>query len=693
MSVVKAPFLRPHRRFIGDAAFSDFVAVGELQFHVPTQKRTFDYRALGAAVGNHKANKLARVHIQYISKFKRSTALAHFYALNGLAKSISTNAAEFRDLHRCKSLNNGKGASLWQKAVKGYVREMESLDRAVTSFVEEFGNLYRTLDEFSSCGLAAKCTRPPLPKNYHAAGGHRPTLVEQSGKRSVSQALVDNIIQRFRELRINSESIEVEHLIRALAANVPYEILTDEVALAEAIFNLNAKALNDLRKLAEDTLIQWRDVWEKGQELLNRSNPGMLQAVKSLSTLSNNEKFTEIERLFSPNLGDEARANFAQLILETHGPIAPPYLQLKWPARVIAAFNKLGGRYYFDAYFSLHRRGVAAAILLYLVDSGANVSTALTLSTNSEQNTDNANSVSFHSYKDRAGPEPIVKYLLITDPAVRVTAAQALRDVLRMTQTRRDQFPKVGDDLFITTYFSEPSPVNYELLGHSLKYMLRDTLNENTRWTPSAIRASVALDISGRNTGNLAEVARQLNHVEDSTSTQIYGLKFAVRLVLTNRIREFTTLLEISFSTHSTLGPLVLNYPSQVASHLLKKAHKTGLGFLCKDPSVQGGSSELAEPSCPQLGKCPQCSSHLYVVTVQHLAETIALHDALALQAEEFEESRSTQWKEDWLILYAHSIALLKMIKRSKFAYMLPKAKKLAAKIGAEGFNPMHIKL
>jgi len=692
MSIGKKAFVRIHRRQTGNPEFNDFSEVGELQFYVPSLQRIFNYCPMGTAIGVPKARELAIFHVRYISSFARRTALAHHQALTGLAEHIAANADKLGGLRSCASLTTGNGAGLWREAVEGYVQALEAVPRKVTTFAEVYGNLFRTLDELTSCGVSASCHRRPLPKNYHAAGGHRPTLVEQSGQNNVNAELVTGIVERFNEMKLEVEGKDIEHLIRALAAHVPAELLTDEIALADAIFNLNAKALNDIRRLAEDTFIEWRDVWEKGQQLIAQSDPEVYTAVKALTGLSKHEKISEINRLFSLVQEDKARSNFLRLIQEIQGPYAGESVYIKWPARMKRIFGALGGRYYFDACFSLHRRGVVAAILLYLTDSGANVSTALNLSIWSEQETDDPNLVELISHKDRAGPDPIVKHLPIRDPGVRLTAAQALRDVVRMTQSRRELFPDVGDALFIATFFSKPAAANMELVANNLNYMLRDASYSNVRWTPSSIRTSVALDTSGRNSGNLSEVARQLDHAVNSSSTPIYGLRFAARLVLTRRIREFTTLLEVAFATNAPQGTEVLLYPSEIANQLLQKAHRTGLGFLCKDPMIMGGRADALEPSCPQLGHCPQCSAHVYIVTVENLAETIALHDALAEQVELYEEARSNLWKKEWLQIYAHCIALLQTVRRSQFAYMVPKATRLAAKIRAEGFDPMLIK-
>lgn len=172
-------FVRPHRRRPAPAVQADFKKVGRLRYWVPEFNREFDYTALADIVRLRIATAIAEAHVAYITRFTRRTALAGYHAVQHLAENTGSNPQLALALKRCKSITTGAGAEYWKQAVADQVSALEKRPISLTTFAEEIGNLFRTLDELASLALAPLCTRPVLPKNYHAAGGHRPGLVEQ----------------------------------------------------------------------------------------------------------------------------------------------------------------------------------------------------------------------------------------------------------------------------------------------------------------------------------------------------------------------------------------------------------------------------------------------------------------------------------------------------------------------------------
>jgi hypothetical protein len=694
MRAQKVAFVRPHRRTPAPAVPKDFRKVRRLRYYVPEFKREFDYTALGDILKLRIAAAIAEAHVAYITRFARRTALGSYHAIRSLAETTATNPTLSRALKRCKSLTIGTGAECWRQAVADQVSVLERRPIGVTTYVEEIGNLFRSLDELTSRAIAPTCERPVMPRNYHAAGGHRRGLVEQSSEHPVAPELLAKFEEHIDELNLPLKGEEARDLLRALAAQVPIELLHDEVAVAEAIFRINAKALDDVRRAAEETFLYWRDVWLKGQALLASVDGASIhRAVRKASRLAKNLANAPRRALFSPSLGDEAIGNFLALIHSKHPNYVPAEVERYWPMLMRRAFWDLGGRPFFDGCFALHRAGVAAAVILYLVDAGANVSTALSLTTNSEQETDDPQFVNFVSYKDRAGPEPIIKQLPLKADGVKVTAAQALREVKAMTQTRREMYPELlGDSLFIHTFFREPSVLTVDVLADNFRYMLRDAQLPQV-WTPGAIRVAVAVEVSGKTSGDLDRVGRKMSHAIGSSATPIYALRWATRVLLTRKMREYMTLLEAAFSTHAG-GPGVLGYSREVADLLFDKAIRTGLGFLCKDANARGGKvTQDGRASCPELGKsCADCQVRVFVTDVESLAEMVAVHDSLDKRLEEYEEARQQVWVENWLDLYAFSSAVIQKAKRSRFAHLMPAARRKAEQMLQAGFDVFLIK-
>lgn len=693
MPAQKSAFVRVHRRRQAPETPIDFHRVGALRYFVPQFEREFDYTALGRMLKLQLAAALAEAHVGYITRFSRPSALNSFHVLRRFAEFASADRYNNSELKRVDSISSGVGADAWQNAVAAYVTTLEQSPTALSTFVEHIGNFFRALDELTSRGLATRCVRPTLPKNYHAAGKHRPGLIEQSSKTPVAPELLAQLKQHINALNLPLKGDEAHGLLSSLAAQVPVDILHDEVAVAEAIFSINAKALADVRAAAEDTFLHWRDVWLKGQALLNTPGISAVNVLRHASGEPKNKANAPRRALFSPDLGDEAIGNFLRFFNEKFGPHVPSQVELKWPTFMQEAFWQLGGRENFDAGFCLHRRGVAAAVILYLVDSGANISTALNLTTDSEQETDDPNFVNLVSFKDRAGPEPIVKQLPLKTPGVRVTAAQALRDVREMTQMRRKMYPELlGDSLFVFTFYEQPSILTNEVLANNFRYMLRDRQMPQV-WTPSAIRIAVGVEVSGKTGGDLDKVGRKLSHAAGSATTPIYALRLAVRLLLSRKIREYQTILESAFATHTIRGPQVLGYSDEAAGLLVDKAVRTGLGFLCRDATARGGKVEDTGASCPELGRsCAGCHSRVFMADMDSLAEIVAVNDSLSKRLDSAGDGEQDAWAENWLDLYAFSSAVSHKAKRSRFAYLMPAARRKAQELLSAGFDPALIR-
>lgn len=689
MLAKKPAFVREHRRRAAPETPLDYRKVGKLRYYLPDLKREFDYTPLGRVLRERLASSLAEAHLEYLSRFSRSHALAVFLAFDRLAKFASADQSRHDRLKRFDSVYTGVGADIWRNTVAAYVVELQLRDIELTTLAEEIGNLFRGLDELASRAVAAKCERPTLPKNYHASGKRRPGLVEQSSKNPVDPQLLAQLEAHIDTVNLPIKGEEARDLLRALAAQVPPSALLDEVAFAEAIFRINAKALEDARASAGAAFIYWRDVWVKGQELLNAPGPSITNAVRRAQRLPKHRSGAPLRSLFSAHLGDEAIANFLHFFHERYGPQVPAEVEKKWPMFMKRAYWELGGREFFDACFTLHRNAVAGAAILYLVDSGANVSTALSLTTVSEQETDDPNFVDFVSYKERAGPEPIVKQLPLKVPGVKVTAAQALRDVKQMTQSRRDLYPELlGDALFVFTFFGEPSVLTMCTLADNFRYMQRDNQMPQV-WTPSAIRIAVGVEVSGKTGGDLDKVGRKLSHAVGSKTTPIYALRLSVRLMLTRKMREYQTLLEAAFATHTARGPMVLGYSREAARFLVDKAARTGLGFLCRDATARGGKVDDDGASCPDVGKsCAGCHVRVFMMDVESLTEIIAVHQSLDKKLNAAGESQQDVWVENWLDLYAFASAVIHLAKRSRFSYMLPAARRKAQELLAAGFDP-----
>lgn len=691
MSEKRFAFNRVHRRRKAPENKFDIECIGTLRYFVPKFNREFNYTILAQFLNESVATELAEAHANYITRFSRDYALSSFQIFRRFGEFAKNENIK---LEKYEKIYEGPGGTSWARAVSSFIEFLENSNIALTTYAELIGNLFRFLDELTSLGIATKCERPRLPDNYHASGKHRLGLLEQTSKKTATPESLNLVKDKLKLLGISPDSIEVSELLLAYSAQVSNN-LDDEVTIAEAILRENAKALANARQVAEDTYIYWRDVWRQGQKLLKTTATSEVHKFPKVVAPNKNKAPTypvSSLSIFSPELGDIAMGNFLKSFNEEFGAYVPSEVEINWPKELKKYFWELGGRDKFDACFCLHRQGVAAAAILYLVDSGANISTMLNMTTDSEQVGDDSNFVIYSSFKDRAGPGPIIKELPLSAPGVNVTAAQALRELREMTEDRRKLYPELlKNKLFIFSFFKNPSILSSETLANNFKYMLRDR-NMHTFWTPSAIRIAVAIEVGGEANGNMEKIGRKLSHAAGSQSTKIYGLRSALRLLLSRKIRDFQYLLEGALSTHTNRGPFLLGYSGEEAEIVVEKAIRTGLGFLCKDATVYGGKVDGQEASCPKLGQgCTQCHSRVFIVDKNSLTEIIAVNQSLSRRLEATGEAYLDKWSEQWLDLYTLSTAIIQKVKRSHFAKLIPIAQRNAQSLLDSGFDPILI--
>lgn len=688
---------RPHRRKQAPDESVEFQEIEPLVFWVPKFRKHFDYTDLFAAFGQGKARRIGREHMAFVTRYAQKTAIGYRLALTHFARTLAAKNHIARRLARARGLRSGPGAAGWLQGLREHEKVLREMPRTLRAYAAEYNSLCIGLEMLRDAGLAPSFDRQALPKHYNISGGRRPSLLEQSAKASdtaIAHDLVEAMQAQIERLGIEVDGREIHDLLHALAKEVPVETLHDELAVAEAMLSKNAQTLTTLREIAERAFIEWRDVWEEGQRLLSNAPPGLAAAVKDAIDYRGEDRSIRARRFVPTDDPELTKRNLLAYFAKYHSAEVPSEIETTWTLPMRKAYRQAGGRPVLDACFCLHRLGVAAAAILYMIDSGANVSTTLSLTVNSEQSGQAREFANTVSYKDRAGPDPLVRDLPVSDDSVQVTAVQALRGVVKMTATRRELYSQVGDALFIFQYHrDEPSVADDRFLRRCMRYMLRNA-NLPAVWTPSAIRIAFAIEHSGRSSGDMTRLGQVLGHAEDSDSTPGYGMRLPVKLLCVRRIRQFTTLYEVAYASHTERGPLILGYSEKVGQHLLGEAHRTGLGFMCRNIEHRGGKLTDSGPECPDVGPgCPGCAVHLYVVDEQSLGETICVQAALDKRLDVLETAKQKQWKEEWLDLYAFSTAVLQKVKSSQYAYLLPRARRVAEQLSTAGFDPLLLSL
>ncbi|QCP09919.1 hypothetical protein [Pseudoduganella umbonata] len=322
-----------------------------------------------------------------------------------------------------------------------------------------------------------------------------------------------------------------------------------------------------------------------------------------------------------------------------------------------------------------HPDAVAAAILIYMVDTGANVSVALSLTVDSEQPTDHKDFVRFESQKARAGYSEIVKELPVNDAKHDLSSVKVLRNIREMTHHARAGIEHAQGQLFVFAYFEEPSIASQGFVAKRLRYFLRDEGLRNLGSRPSAIRVSFLLKHTIEGDGNIAVTQALADHSSGGT-TETYALRWPVRAKYVKLIRHF----------QDNMAQQVFSAPESPESSFGRVgieavvSARTGVGVNCIDPKAGYMDRERVGRDCAQVGQCWRCEGHIVVVDLLNLTDAIIVNATLKSKATEMEANNALKWEEYYLPLLAFTDVLIEKAGRSKFSSLLRKARDLASR-------------
>lgn len=659
---------------------------------VEALNRTFDFSPLALVLPTPLATKVAKTLCAYFQRFARKTAVGRFQEFMAFGKWLSKDQSVSQRFMAESTTKEIWPNQLWIQSLNRWSDVLRKRHGThYTTLAECFGNLYLCLDALAHAGIVPHTSKPALPRNYHMVGKRRPSLSELQGISEAANNVLTDVQKEVLKRVGDAESDEARRYAALLASIIPRELAHDEVSFAEALQRHNRQLLDSIRRVSEETFIHWQEQYRLGQQLIaaaEEESADWLTQVFQAKT----EHFGELLNRWFPTSDEQrARGRFLRALATLYGDQVPSESKVANPSRYRHLVRRFGGRHSLDGMLTAHINAVAAAMFLYLCDSGANVSSALELRIDFEEPTDDPSLVRVCTTKPRAGYPPIIDTLPVRDLTVQVTAVEALRAIREMTAHRRQIYGHLGDTLFVYTYFNEPSAANGDFVANRLRYFMRDS-EVPGKYLPSSIRQSVVLDVAMRNDGNLRTVNAFTHHQGSKGVTERYARAWPIRLILTRRIREFQTLLEASLVFGIEDGFQRLGVSPEVGAHLYERAVRTGLGLSCSSQGSSAGTGEGTN-SCDHLGDCPMCERRLFLVDEANLAEILALHKILTDRQVEMESEQPVKWEKTWIPLLAYATVVIDIVKNSHYARYLKPARKMAERLLAQGYDPTLLRL
>ena len=647
--------------------------------------RDFDFAFLTPFASTELAQAIALAFGQYAPRFARRTSLDRYQQFRRLWTVV---AAQMAAPPNTSNLRAGDLAEWWRAAAHKYALNEYQRAGKPTSAKVRTQSLFAVLDEFASCGLLVDVPATKSPKNVHLQKVPRPSLVEQT--RSAREPAAEEksaLIQHFRSIGIPVENTEAEQSIAHLLGLLTPEERKDPKKASQAYFVRTNEFLLALTTAAETEFIKWQRHFEDGRALLPFGDPAVLVAYDAGEFFAPSNAI--FRQYFPKNDTRTATANFLLLARERFQGCSPSEnaLELPFRSRLQKLVSDLGGKHHLDSMLTLHRNGVAAAAFLYIRDTGANLSTCLSLSSDFERPTSEPGVVEFFAVKARANYKAIYDCLSVNDPGRRISTVKTLRAVKDMTSTLRSNFSQLNDSLFVFRFFSEPSVANSAFLGNQFQYLLASA-NLPVDWTLSGIRAAVGITHVLDGTGTLNGVARKLHQGKKSAATTAgYALRWPVRTSLELQMAKYQDLFQAGIASNLEAALAWLGKSADEAEEVLREARRTGLGFLCIAPDAGARPGTKAGSPCGKTGECPQCPVHVFLADEESLAEVVATNLSLQTNESRLRLESAERFENFWAELLAFTTVAISSAKRGPHAYLMPRAERKAEQWIASGFD------
>ena len=404
----------------------------------------------------------------------------------------------------------------------------------------------------------------------------------------------------------------------------------------EAIMAIMNKRLKLISTPAERRIAQWQSHHQRGQRLVARGvRPSMYQRYLPDKQHDRAEKRDQLSDFFPPiERGDQGLCNLLRLIADQYHGVFPAFSTTAgsplYDSRVIReAVSAYGGIEHLQAYLLPHRHAVASSIVLYLVETGANIAVARTLLTNAVEEGDGPEFSKITGKKSKAKGKPVIMNLLSNSPCV--TAMEWI--VAAFRKVRRH----LGKPLSTTMFLRRSGGKVHDIGEAWFGTWFRDTYGEIDGLNgvvAAMIRPTVILKHSLENDGDLRTGLAYGQHTEEMGG--IYQDRLVTKYLREKLWKEFSHTAEtIIIHDNLNLQKLIGVSPEDNEARVAE-ARKTGLGGFC----TAGG--------CEKLDCWNKCPNHAIIADPHLMAELQVWNASLKEVEGEWIRDRIERWQEEW---------------------------------------------
>lgn len=424
----------------------------------------------------------------------------------------------------------------------------------------------------------------------------------------------------------------------------------------DAIINVLSRRLGLIHAAASRLFKRWQAHYQRGQLIRasGRFSPELVDVLfgdnrRGIQYSSALLEFFPVRQ----NL-EQALANFLRLIQDRCSGIVPVFR----PDGDVFFRNRIDdlrlSHADVQAFLVPHNDAVDAAIIMKMVETGANNAVCRTVFENEIEDADDLGYRKITGEKARAKGRPIYTHLPRTSEALK--AIEWLKENRAVSSGAAS--PSQRDFLFhviVRGKVTHPSPY---LLGETFRKLIEGTDElRDLGITPGMIRTSVLLMDALTSQGDLRMGIARAHH--DPAQASVYQINSVTRYIYDRRFSNF----------QKEVSRLIENIIEGVLTPSMKP---TGTGGVC---SV-GGCAELkCWDSCPNFG---------LIADPFLLSQLLIWEEALNLAQPEWEQVRPERWNAVWLPHLEITRKLAERFRSSALSNSLKKKWKIAVAMAAE---------
>lgn len=432
----------------------------------------------------------------------------------------------------------------------------------------------------------------------------------------------------------------------------------------QAISMVIKKRIGLVSEAAKNLFDQWKVHYEEGQELLEfGADPD--EYVATLRAGRTKRGYRQaLEAYFPENDRRTGLANLLRLIRDRYDGIVPIASEGDRVMRVLC--RRYGSLAEIQAYLIPHRDASAAALTMYLGESGCNLAVALTLFHDCIEPVDIYGYKKITGWKARAKGKPIVINLPEDSRALNALAWLAANNKLARSSAPND----VKDHLFLARIQGTVSEITDAWFLHWFKRLVRSVKTlRHLALRPSMVRPSVLLCHALDNDGDLrVGLAYGQHHLKE---TGVYQVRLPTKYIYDQLYAQF----------QGRIQAIILRMASDLRGgtkpSIDSRAKPIGIGGVC----AIGG--------CKELRCWNNCSNLAVLPEINALADWQIWNRSLKEMRAEWETSRIERWEAMWLpfLCFTDVLGEKMKVQSNSLRKMWNDATKLAERImSTEGF-------